>query len=132
MGWTVSLQSLLWRPTQKMRASWRRHQDHLTMPLTTIWRTLWGISHTFEDLAKWILLANHVWRHEGLHPEVWSMLEAREYQFKRCHATHQQALNRTLRCLGYWLHGTISKVKELLIHLGGSWLCLQVGWSHAM
>ena len=31
---------------------------------------------------------------------MWSVSEAREYQFKRCHATHQQPLDRALRCLG--------------------------------
>ena len=37
-----------------------RHQDYRMMPLITIWRTLWCIPHSFNDLAKWILLANHV------------------------------------------------------------------------
>ena len=87
---------------------------------------------SFKNLAKWILLANHVWRHERLHPKVWSMSEAQKYQFKRCHATHQQPLDQVLWCLGYRLHGTISKVEELWVHLGGNWLCLQVVWSHAM
>jgi hypothetical protein len=27
---------------------------------------------------------------EGFHPKVWSMFEAWEHQFKRCHATHKQ------------------------------------------
>ena len=95
-----------------MCAGRRRHQDYGTMPLITIWRTLWCIPHSFEDLAKWILLANHVWRHKGLHPEVWRMSEAQEYQFKRCHATHQQPPDRAFWCLGYRLHGTFSKSKN--------------------
>ena len=113
MGWAVPLQSLLWWPTQKVCTGRGRHQDYRTMPLITIWRTLCCILHSFKDLTKRILLANHVWRHERLHQEMWSMSEAWEYQFTRCHATHQQPSDRAFRWLGNRLHGPISKVKAM-------------------
>jgi hypothetical protein len=131
MGCAVSLQSLLWWTTQKVCTGRRRHQDHWTMPLITISRTLWSIPHSCEDLAKWICLANYVWRHKILHPEMWSVSDARECQFKGCYASYQQPLDKTLQCLGNRLHDTFFKVKELWVHLGGNLLCLQVDGSHA-
>jgi hypothetical protein len=112
MGWVVPLQSLFWRSTQKMCTGRRRHQDHWTMSFITIWRTLWHIPHSFKDLVKWILLANHVWRHKGLHSKVWSVSEAWKYQFKRCHATHQQPLDRAL-----WCHHINLYMKRPIIYL---------------
>ena len=50
----------LFRCTQEVCTGRRRHQNHRTMSLITIWRALWCILHSLKDLAKWILLANHV------------------------------------------------------------------------
>jgi hypothetical protein len=63
---------------------------------------------------------------------MWSMSEAWEHKYTRCHATHQQSPDRTLWCLGNRLHGTISKVQAVWIHLSGGWLCFKVGWSSTM
>jgi len=55
------------------------------------------------------------------------MSKARKHKHKRCHATHQQPSGWALWCLGNRLHGSISPIKEVWVHLGGSWLRLQVG-----
>ena len=43
---------------------------------------------------------------------MWSLSKAWEYQFKRCHATHQQPPNRALRCLGINYMGLFLKSKN--------------------
>jgi hypothetical protein len=132
MGSTVSLQNMCWWTTKKMCTSGGGHSNHSEMPLITIWRSLSVIPHSCKNLAEWILLANHVWRHQELYPEMCIMSEAWKYQHKRCHATHQQSLDRALWCLRNQLYGTIFEIKELWVYIGGSWLCIQVGRSHAM
>jgi hypothetical protein len=94
---------------QMVCTGWRRNQDHWKMSLIIICRTLWGIPYSCKNLAKWIFLANHVWRHDGFYLEVWSILEAWEHQFKRCHSTHQQPPDQTLRWLGIDCMGPFPK-----------------------
>ena len=97
------------------------------MSFITIWRPLWSILYTFKDLAVWILLAYNVWRHEAIYHKLWAMSKARKQKHKGCHATHQQPSDWALWCLGNRLYGSISPIKVVWVHLGGSWLHLQVG-----
>ena len=129
MGWAIPLPSMLWWLTQEMCDHWGRMEDHRQMSFITIWRSLWSIPYTFKDLAVWILLAYNVWRHEAIYQKMWAMSKARKHKYKGCNATHQQPSDWALWCLGNRLHGSISSIKEVRVHLGGSWLCLQVGRS---
>ena len=132
MGWTIPLSSMLWWFTQKMCASWRRNQNNWKMSFITIWRALWGASNACKDMVVWILLTKIVWRHQRIYSDMWPMPKTWQYQFKRCHATHQQSSDWALWLLGDWLHGSISAVNEIWVYPNGSGLCLQVGRSHAM
>ena len=132
MGRSVPLQSLFWWLAEKMCTHSRRNENHWEMSCGTLWWTLWCIPYSGQDMAKWILLANHVRGHQRLHPKMPKMPAPWRNHRKRCNAPTEQPLGRIIWRLGHWLHGTIPKVLWHRIHPGGSWLCVQMGRSSGM
>ena len=60
---------------------------------------------------------------------VFPTVPDRFHPYSQCNAPHIQSPSWTVRCLGYWLHGTIPKVPWLWVHPGCCGLCLQMGGS---
>jgi hypothetical protein len=92
MGCTISVPSLCRLVTQTLCTYGRWAQDHRKMPCSTIWRSLWCISHSSENLAEWILLAIYVWRYKELHPKMPKLSEA-----WRNHSSQRDALSYNLQ-----------------------------------
>ena len=57
MGCTISVPSWCRWVSQTLCTYSTRTQDHRKMPCSTIWRSLWCISHSSENLAERFLLA---------------------------------------------------------------------------
>ena len=103
--------------------------DHRKVPCSPIWRPLWSIPHTRQNLAMRILLANNVWRHQRIHLKVSKMLAVRWHHLSQCNAPPLQSSNRNIWCVGHWLHGTVSKVPRLWVHPRCCWLHIKMGGS---
>ena len=82
------------------------------MSCGTIWGILWCIPYSGRDLAKWILLANHVRGHQRLHSKMQKMPTAWRNYCTRCNAPTKQPPDRTIWCMWHWLNGTILKVLQ--------------------
>jgi len=115
-----------------MRTGSRSHTNHREMPHCSIWRPLWSIQNSSQNLAKWFFLANDVWGHQRIHSKVSKMPDAWWHNNSQCNAPHKQSPSLTIRRLGHWLHGTIPEVTGLRVHTGGSGIRIQVGGSITM
>ena len=131
-GCTISVPSLCRWVTQTLCTYGRRTKDHREMPCSTIWRSLWCISHSSENLAERFLLAIYVWRYKELHPQMSKLPEAWRDHSSRFNAPELQSSGLTFWCLGYWLHGTFCKIPRMRVYSGRRRLRLQMGRSHAM
>src|SRR6185295_14241649 len=76
MGCTISVPSLCRWVTRTLCTYGRRTKDHREMPCSTIWRSLWCISHSSENLTERFLLAIYVRRYKELHSQMSKLLEA--------------------------------------------------------
>jgi hypothetical protein len=129
LGWSISVSGLFGWPTEKMRANSRGSTNHWKMPCSTIWRLLRSIPHTSQNLAMWVLLADDVQGHQGIHPKVSEVSIPRNHQLSQCNTATLKPLNRNIWCVGYWLHGTVSKVPRLRVHPHHCWLRVKMGGS---
>ena len=132
MGCTISVPSLCRWVTQTLCTHSRRTKDHREMPCGTIWRSLWCISHSSENLAEWFLLAIYVWRYKELHPQMSKLPEAWRDHSSRFNAPELQSSGWSFWCLGYWLHVTFCKIPRIQVYSGRRRLHLQMGQSHAI
>jgi hypothetical protein len=105
VGWAIPTSSLHRWIVEKMSPYGWGYQNYGEMSCLTVWRTLWSILNTRQDLAKWLFLANDLWRYKRVCQEMPPMSEIREHQFTRCDASHEQSPSRTLGCMRDWFHG---------------------------
>jgi len=66
------------------------------MPCSSVWRPLWSIPHSSQNLAVRILLANDVQRHQRVHTKVSKMTAARWHHLSQCNAPTLQPSSRNI------------------------------------
>jgi hypothetical protein len=66
------------------------------VPCSPIWRPLWSIPYSSQNLVVRILLANDVRRHQGIHPKVLEMSTAKWHHIAQCNAPQLQPLDRDI------------------------------------
>ena len=132
LGWPIPVQGMLWRPIEEMCTNSGRVANHGEMSCSTVQRTLLSISRTSQNLAVWILLADDVRRHQGVHPKVSKMLATRWHYSSQYNAPPLQPTSGDLQCLGHWLHGAIPKVPWQQVHPHHRWLHIKMGESFTL
>ena len=123
---------MCWWSIEKMRTNSWRFSDHWEVSCSTIRRLLRSVLHTGKNLAVWILLANDVWRHQRVYLKVSKMSAAGQYQRSQCNAPPLQPPDRSLWCLGHWLHGTLPEVHGVRVHPHRCWLHVKMSRSSTL